>query len=119
MPLKNNTTSTLVRKKNHGPNHISLKNALSTRATPPAESAHRKSLDPRAPCYLVKPLSRTVGQTRVVDELIVRFTQDRETHVYLPGVAPTGRKAVLPHVVVMGFVATLVLTRHARLIVAV
>ena len=24
-------------------------------------------------------------------------------HVYLPGVAPTGRKVVLPHVVVMGF----------------
>jgi carboxymethylenebutenolidase len=51
----------------------------------------------------VKPLSRTVGQTRVVDELIVSLTHDRETRVYLPGVAPTGRKVVLPHVVVMGF----------------
>jgi carboxymethylenebutenolidase len=51
----------------------------------------------------VKPLSRTVGQARVVDELIVSLTHDRETRVYLPGVAPTGRKAVLPHVVVMGF----------------
>jgi carboxymethylenebutenolidase len=49
----------------------------------------------------VKPLSRTVGQNRVVDELIVSFTHDREMRVYLPGVAPTGR--VLPHVVVMGF----------------
>jgi carboxymethylenebutenolidase len=51
----------------------------------------------------VKPLSRTVGQNRVVDELIVSFTHDRELRVYLPGVAPTGRKVVLPHVVVMGF----------------
>jgi carboxymethylenebutenolidase len=51
----------------------------------------------------VQPLSRTVGQNRVVDELIVSFTHDREMRVYLPGVAPTGRKVILPHVVVMGF----------------
>ena len=51
----------------------------------------------------VKPLSRTVGQNRVVDELIVSFTHDREMRVYLPGVPPTGRQIVLPHVVVMGF----------------
>jgi carboxymethylenebutenolidase len=51
----------------------------------------------------VQTVSRTVGQNRVVDELIVSFTHDREMRVYLPGVAPTGRKVVLPHVVVMGF----------------
>ena len=51
----------------------------------------------------VKPLSRTIGQNRVVDELVVSFTHDREMRVYLPGVAPTGRKVVLPHVVVVGF----------------
>jgi carboxymethylenebutenolidase len=51
----------------------------------------------------VKAISRTVGQNRVVDELIVSFTHDREMRALLPGVAPTGRKVVLPHVVVMGF----------------
>jgi len=51
----------------------------------------------------VKRVSRTVGANRVVDELIVSFTHDLEMKVYLPGVAPTGRKVVLPHVVVMGF----------------
>jgi carboxymethylenebutenolidase len=51
----------------------------------------------------VTPVSRTVGQNRVVDELVVSFTHDREMRVYLPGVTPTGRKVVLPHVVVMGF----------------
>ncbi len=51
----------------------------------------------------VRPLSRTVGRNRVVDELIVSFTHDREMRAYLPGVAATGRKVVLPHVVVMGF----------------
>jgi carboxymethylenebutenolidase len=51
----------------------------------------------------VQTISRTAGQNRVVEELIVSFTHDREMRVYLPGVAPTGRKVVLPHVVVMGF----------------
>ena len=51
----------------------------------------------------VKSVSRTVGENRVVDELIVSFTHDREMKVYLSGIAPTGRKVVLPHVVVMGF----------------
>jgi hypothetical protein len=40
----------------------------------------------------MKPLWRTVGPNRVIDELVVSFTHDREMRVYLPGVAPTGRK---------------------------
>ncbi|MCI0600420.1 MAG: ester cyclase [Beijerinckiaceae bacterium] len=51
----------------------------------------------------ITPLSRTVGQERVVDELILSFTHDIEMPAILPGVAPTGRRVVLPHVVVMGF----------------
>jgi carboxymethylenebutenolidase len=51
----------------------------------------------------VKSISRTVGQNRVIDELIVSFTHDREMRVFLPGIVPTGRKVVLPHIVVMGF----------------
>jgi carboxymethylenebutenolidase len=39
----------------------------------------------------------------VVDELIVSFTHDRELKCYLPGIPPTGRKVILPNVVVMGF----------------
>jgi hypothetical protein len=51
----------------------------------------------------VKSISRTVGQNRVIDELIISFTHDREMRVFLPGVAPAGRKVVLANVVVMGF----------------
>lgn len=51
----------------------------------------------------VRQISRTVGENRVIDEVIISFTHDREIPIYLPGVAPTGRKVVLPHVVVMGF----------------
>jgi carboxymethylenebutenolidase len=38
-----------------------------------------------------------------VDELIVSFNHDCEIPAMLPGVAPTGRKVVLPHVIVVGF----------------
>jgi carboxymethylenebutenolidase len=51
----------------------------------------------------IEPVSRTVGQDRVVDELIIRFTHDVEMPVLLPGVPPTGRVVELPLVVVMGF----------------
>jgi carboxymethylenebutenolidase len=51
----------------------------------------------------VKQVSRTVGENRVVDELIISFTHDCEMPAILPGVAPTGRKVVIPFVVVVGF----------------
>lgn len=50
----------------------------------------------------VTPISRTVGQGRVVDELIVGFTHDREMDAVLPGIKPTGQWVELPHVVIVG-----------------
>ena len=50
----------------------------------------------------MKPVSRTIGQGRVIDELVVSFTHDVEMPAMLPGVPPTGRRVELPHVVVMG-----------------
>jgi carboxymethylenebutenolidase len=51
----------------------------------------------------IQHVSRTIGQERVVDELIVSFTHDVEMPALLPGIAPTGRKVELPHVVLVGF----------------
>jgi len=51
----------------------------------------------------VVPVSRTVGEHRVVDELIVSFTHTCEIPVLLPAIAPTGRRVRLPHVVVVEF----------------
>ena len=51
----------------------------------------------------ITPVSRTVGETQVVDELILSFTHDMEMDAILPGVAPTGRKVTLPFCVVVGF----------------
>lgn len=50
-----------------------------------------------------RQVSRTVGETQLVDELLMTFTHDRELEIMLPGVAPTGRKIAIPVVVVVGF----------------
>jgi carboxymethylenebutenolidase len=49
-------------------------------------------------------VSRTVGDGRVVDEMVMHFTHDQVMDTFLPGVAPTGRSVQLPVVVVAGFV---------------
>ena len=60
----------------------------------------------------ITPMSRTVGDNSVVDEMIVSFTHDCEMPALLPGVAPTGRKVVLPHVVVVGFAGGKIAYEH-------
>ena len=60
----------------------------------------------------VKPVSRTIGTNQVVDELVISFTHDREIPISLPGIKPTGRRIVLPHVVIMGFKDGLVAHEH-------
>ena len=47
-------------------------------------------------------VSRTVDKWRVVDETTVAFTHDRELPWLLPGVAPTGRRAEVAAVSVLG-----------------
>jgi carboxymethylenebutenolidase len=51
----------------------------------------------------ITPVSRTVGQDSVVDELVLSFTHDIEMPQLLPGIAPTGRSVRLPFCVVVKF----------------
>jgi carboxymethylenebutenolidase len=51
----------------------------------------------------ITPVSRTVGESQVVDELVLSFTHDIEMPQLLPGVAPTGRPVKLAFCVVAGF----------------
>lgn len=60
----------------------------------------------------VTPVSRTVGDERVVDELVVEFTHDRPVPFMLPGVEATGRHVRLPHVVVVTFEEHLIVSEH-------
>lgn len=61
---------------------------------------------------VVAQISRTVGEARVVDELMISFTHDIEMPAILPGVKPTGRRVEIPFVVVMGFDGTKVAYEH-------
>lgn len=49
------------------------------------------------------PISRTVGATQIVDELLFCFTHTREIPWMLPGIAPTGRRVEIPLVAVVKF----------------
>jgi len=51
----------------------------------------------------IQPVSRTVGDSQVVDELVLSFTHDIEMPQLLPGIAPTGRAVRLAFCVVVGF----------------
>jgi carboxymethylenebutenolidase len=51
----------------------------------------------------VTPVSRTVGEDRVVDELLMSFTHTRVMDFWLPGIAPTGRRVEMAVVVIVGF----------------
>ena len=48
-------------------------------------------------------VSRTIGQGRVVDELVMRFTHSIHMDWLLPGIAPTGKRVELPFVVIVQF----------------
>lgn len=51
----------------------------------------------------LKPLARTVGKDRLVDEFLFSFTHDVEMDWMLPGIRPTGRRVEIPMVVVVQF----------------
>jgi carboxymethylenebutenolidase len=51
----------------------------------------------------ISPVSRTIGDEQVVDELVLSFTHDIEMDQLLPGVAPTGRHVQLAFCVVAKF----------------
>jgi carboxymethylenebutenolidase len=52
---------------------------------------------------VITPVSRTIGTTSVVDEVVLAFTHDIEMPAILPGVAPTGRRVEAAFCVVVGF----------------
>ena len=55
------------------------------------------------PDTTVTPVSRTIGETQIVDEMIFSFTHTVQMDWMLPGVAPTGRRGEVPRVALIGF----------------
>lgn len=54
------------------------------------------------PDVTMEPVSRTVGDSSIVEELFIRFTHTTAIDWLLPGVAPTGRPVELAVAVVVG-----------------
>jgi carboxymethylenebutenolidase len=49
------------------------------------------------------PISRTVDEHQLVDEIIFKFTHTTEIGWMLPNIAPTGKRVEIPLVVIVGF----------------
>jgi carboxymethylenebutenolidase len=49
------------------------------------------------------PISQTVGEGSLVDEVLFCFTHDIEIDWMLPGIAPTGKRVEIPLVAVIKF----------------
>ena len=68
------------------------------------------------------PVSRTIGQGRLVDEFVARFTHTIPMPWLLPGVPPTGKRAEVALVVIVHFEGTRIVREniywdHASLLV--
>lgn len=58
------------------------------------------------------PVSRTVGQSRLVDEMLVRFTHSIQTDWVLPGVPATGRRIEIAMVAIITFEGDKIASEH-------
>jgi carboxymethylenebutenolidase len=64
------------------------------------------------PDMALKPVSRTIGENQLVDEVVVSFTHSSEIDWLLPGIAPTGKRVEIPLVAVVRFEGDKVAHEH-------
>ena len=60
----------------------------------------------------ITPVSRTIGEGRVVDELIVSFTHSIRLDWILPGIPPTGKRVEIPVVAITQFESDKIAHKH-------
>jgi carboxymethylenebutenolidase len=53
------------------------------------------------PDTTLSPVSRTIGEDQLVDEMIFSFTHTQEIPWMLPGIAPTNRRVEIPLVAIV------------------
>jgi carboxymethylenebutenolidase len=63
----------------------------------------RQFIPAMPPDTTLTPISRTVGESQLVDEMIFSFTHTQEMPWMLPGVAPTNRRVEIPLVAIVRF----------------
>jgi len=64
------------------------------------------------PDFEIVPVSRTIGQGRLVDEIVLRFTHTISMDWMLPGIPPTGKRVEVAFVVVVQFDADKMVHEH-------
>jgi carboxymethylenebutenolidase len=69
-------------------------------------------VDALPPDFQVSSISRTIGEERLVDEIVVSFTHTCEAPIFLPGVPPTGAHVRVPTVVIVAFADNKVASEH-------
>ena len=60
----------------------------------------------------LEPISRTVGEDQIVDEMLFKFTHTSEVDWMLPGVRPTGRRVEIALIAIVKFVSGKVAHEH-------
>src|ERR1700732_3409281 len=70
---------------------------------PLREFSSRDFIPSMPPDTTLTPVSRTVGENQLVDEMIFSFTHTQEIPWMLPGVPPTQRRVEVPLVVIVRF----------------
>lgn len=68
---------------------------------------------PQAPPDIeLQLLTRSVGQGRIIDEFILRFTHTIRMDWFAPGIEPTGRRLAVPHVGIVAFEGDKISSEH-------
>lgn len=62
--------------------------------------------------FELRLLTRSVGQGRVIDEFVLHLTHSVRMDWFVPGVEPTGRKLIVPHVAVVAFRGDKICSEH-------
>jgi carboxymethylenebutenolidase len=57
-------------------------------------------------------VSRSIGQNRLIDEFILRFTHTVRMDWFAPGIDATGRRLIVPHVGIVSFVNGRISSEH-------
>ena len=63
----------------------------------------RRFIPQMPPDTEMAPVSRTVGENQLVDEMVFKFTHSIRMDWMLPGVAPTGKRVEVPLVAIVRF----------------
>lgn len=83
-------------------NHIPVLTGGSGKAA--LRAFYSRDFIPRMPPdTILTPVSRTVGENQIVDEMIFSFTHTQEMPWMLPGIPPTNRRVEVPLVAIVQF----------------